>query len=198
MRAVLAGLLAVGLGGCFVVDKLTGDQGPVELSSGDEVEVESVVKGDEIVVNKNGGEARVRLLGVHAFSDVIDNPDLRQMHEESVAYLKETVVGRKVTVIFGRPVKDVHGRYLAYVSAEGKDINRAMLEAGSVCVYTEFAFDREPGYLKAESEARAERKGLWATDASLELITALRKQWSGFRSDRGEPAPHDELLKAAP
>jgi endonuclease YncB( thermonuclease family) len=181
-----------------VVDKLTGDQGPVELSSGDEVEVESVVKGDEIVVNKNGGEARVRLLGVHAFSDVIDNPDLRQMHEESVAYLKETVVGRKVTVIFGRPVKDVHGRYLAYVSAEGKDINRAMLEAGSVCVYTEFAFDREPGYLKAESEARAERKGLWATDASLELITALRKQWSGFRSDRGEPAPHDELLKAAP
>lgn len=198
MRSCLAGLLAVGLGGCITLDRLTSDDGPAELSSGDRVEVVSVVKGDEIVVKKKGNEAKVRMLGLYAFSDVTDNPDLRRMHQQSIAYLKETIVGHEVTVIFSKPIKDAHGRYLAYVSSAGQDINRAMLEAGSVCVYTEYAFDREPGYLRAESVARAARKGLWATDASLKLVEGLRKEWSEFRVDRGESAPNDELLRAQP
>jgi len=97
-------------------------------------------------------------------------------------------------VRLNNPPTDTHGRFLGYLDANGKDLNLALLEGGRVIVYTEFPFDREMLYLRAEAQARAAGRGLWRRVGFATLAQGLRKQWLAERTKRGQPAPDDELL----
>jgi endonuclease YncB( thermonuclease family) len=68
--------------------------------------------------------------------------------------------------------RDRYGRYLAYCTANGRDLNRAMVENGFAVAYG--------GYEREEAQARARRAGLWAG------------QFERPRAWRREHEPHND------
>jgi len=191
VRVWAAGLVASSLiVGCTVADK----DKPAEIASGDEVRVVDVVKGDEVVVEKDGRRAKIRLLGVHAYDAVIEDSELQNFAAQSTSQLRAAVVGQIVTVTLGKRTKDTHGRYLGYLAQGQRDINRFLIEAGLGVVYTEYPFAREAPYMKAEQSARMGRTGVWGSDRSTKVSKGLRKQWAEYRQERGNVPVTDPLL----
>src|SRR5688500_3716330 len=119
---------------------------PSELATGDTVTVREVVKGDEVVVDKAGREARVRILGIYAFEAVIDDAALKGLAQAGIDRVKELTGGKQVKVTLGERPKDAHGRWLAYLDVGGTDLGRQVVADGLAIVYTEYPFAREADY----------------------------------------------------
>ena len=170
-----------------------GGQGPAELKDGDTVRVTGIAKGDELTVEKDGRSARLRLLGLHAFYPVIEDPKLREFGSNSEQFLRDNLLEQRVTLTFDQPIKDTHGRYLAYVAKEGQDIGRKMVDEGLVLVYTEFPFAREKDYLDVEAQARVARRKVWEPIGFRQIIAGLRSQWAHGRKEVLDP-----LIKTDP
>jgi len=182
---------SIAVGGCHV-DPL--QPAPLVVHDGDRLLVADVIKGDEIVVAKGRETARVRLLGVFSFVHVGEPDPVIDLERAANTFLRGKVMGKTVTLNFGREPKDPHGRYLAYVSMDGKDLNREMIREGLVLTYTEFGVEREPDYLAAEAQSRAERRRIWSKPEVAPIIRRLRHQWAQSRWDSLKTRPQDPLL----
>jgi endonuclease YncB( thermonuclease family) len=169
--------------------------GPAELKDGDLVKVKAIVKGDEVTVENGGHETRVRLVGVHAFSPVLADPQVHALSAGAVSALEEWVLGKQVKLTLDHTPKDPSGRYLGYLDLGGTDINKRLVETGWAVVYTEFPFDREQAYLVAESSARSAGRNVWALRPAADLVRGLRRQWLTVRHGDGKPALADALLQ---
>ena len=190
----LAGLVA-GFGlitGCEAFKQWQGRGG--DLASGDSVRLTQVVKGDELEVERGGTRYRVRMLGIQAFYPVLADTAFLDKYSKAAEAALTAHKGKEVQLFFEAPVKDVHGRYLAYVQIGDTDLNLDMIRQGLVITYTEFAFGREQAYLEAEATGRRERRGLWEADPAQPMITGLRKQWRELRRGRSEKPPTDPIL----
>jgi endonuclease YncB( thermonuclease family) len=164
-----------------------------DIRSGDEVQIVMVLNGDEVVLEKGGDRARLRMLGIHSFDPVVNEFEITAFGRATVSFLESWVLGKKARVVFGEPIKDVHGRYLGYLERDDIDINRRMVEEGISMVYTEFAFGREREYLSTEHLARAAKRGIWGGKKSSLRIQALRRQWAARRWERTGVRPPDGL-----
>lgn len=94
-------------------------------------DVVRVVDGDTIVVNYNGTEEKVRLIGVDTPESV--HPDSSKNTEEGVAasdYTKQHLEGKQVELEFDVQERDQYGRLLAYVYVDGVMYNKTLLEDG--------------------------------------------------------------------
>ena len=118
---------------------------------------------------------KVRLLGIDAPEKSASDRDqtftslgilpkrLRAIHGAGIAYGISNVKGQTVTLTVGATPRDRHGRLLAYVRlADGRLLNRLLLEEGLVIVYRRFDFDLKSDFLTAESEAKRRGIGLWS------------------------------------
>jgi endonuclease YncB( thermonuclease family) len=179
----------------MLVVACSAPKGPPGLASGDVVRVVAIVKGDEIKVKKSGAELRVRLVGVHAFSPVLADPQVHALSAGAQSALEEWIKDKDVTVTLDHTPHDGAGRWLAYVDDHGADINRRLIETGWGVVYTEFPFDREATYLAAEASARASSKGVWDLKSAVDLIRGLRRQWLTVRPANGKTQLADALLQ---
>ncbi|MBI5510558.1 MAG: thermonuclease family protein [Deltaproteobacteria bacterium] len=168
-----------------------------KLQEADMVKVVSVVKGDEVRVQAEGKSARLRLVGIYAMDDVAA-ADPTATESLAASLLQSEIVGKVVTLHLATPPEDAHGRYLGSLDVGGRDLGLSLLEGGRVIAYTEFPFDRESLYLRAESAARAGKRGIWRKDTLVATARGLRKQWSEARSQGGAAAADDELLAPAP
>jgi len=121
-----------------------------------------VVDGDTIVLSANTPdqqEERVRLLS-------IDTPE-RGDHgfAEAGEALRELIGRNGVQLVYktdGKLERDRYGRLLAYVFADGVNVNIEMVRLGWSPYYTEYGrsrFDLE--FREAEAEARSSQRGLW-------------------------------------
>jgi endonuclease YncB( thermonuclease family) len=165
-----------------------------EVASGDAVQLAQIVKGDELEIERSGTRYRVRMLGIQAFYPVLADTAFLDKYSKAAEAFLAGHKGKDVRLFFEAPVKDVHGRYLAYVQTGDADLNLEMVRQGLVIAYTEFPFGREQAYLDAEAAARREHHGLWEAEPALPVITGLRKQWRDLRRGRGEKPPADPLL----
>ena len=190
----IAGLVAAagGSAGCEAFKQWEGRGG--DLASGDRVRLTQIVKGDELEVERAGTRYRVRMLGIQAFYPVLADTAFLDTYSKAAEAALAVHKGKEVQLFFEAPVKDVHGRYLAYVQKGDADLNLEMIRQGLVIAYTEFAFSREQAYLDAEATGRRERRGLWEAEGALPTITGLRKQWRELRRGRAEKPPADPLL----
>ena len=198
IRVALALALALTLPALACDPPQAKSHGPAaQLSEGDMVEVTEVVKGDEVEVHKvgdaSGAVARVRMLGVQAFSAVIANPELEKEGKAAEMFLAG-YKKKPLKLVLGALPKDPHGRYLGYLYSGDADLNRQMVQDGLATVYTEFGFAHEADYLKTEIEARDGKRGVWANPKTTGLMVGLRKQWTTLRRGRGEQPPADALL----
>ena len=137
--------------------------------------VVSVHDGDTLrVLDAAGTQHKVRLQG-------IDSPETRQAFGTKARNrLADLTMGKAVTVrVHGR---DRYGRTLGTVEAAGQDVNRQMVADGFAWHYVEYS--KDAGLARAERDARAAHRGLWADKAPVAPWT-----WrAGEKGRKGRPA----------
>lgn len=133
--------------------------------------VNRIKDGDTMVLRQEDPERKetVRLLR-------INTPEVGEpSHDEAAEALKALVRGGRVTLEFEHPEqekRDGFGRLLAYVIADGQNVNLEMVRQGWSAFYKKYGKGRLAAEFEAaEQEARAARRGLWyaAPDAASSL-----------------------------
>ncbi|NLK45021.1 MAG: hypothetical protein GX300_11590 [Tissierellia bacterium] len=125
--------------------------------------VKRVVDGDTIIVDFNGKEERVRLIGVDTPESV--HPDVaKNLPEGKVAsdFTKLMLDGKEIELEFDVQERDHYGRILAYVWLDGVMHNKTLLEEGYARLATyppNVKYVEE--FTKIQEEARKNNKGFW-------------------------------------
>lgn len=124
--------------------------------------VVKVHDGDTITVDPGRGERLVvRLQG-------IDAPELSQAFgREARQHLTSLLLGQRVQIHWKK--KDRHGRLVGKVLLAGRDVDRELLLAGFAWHFKRYEQEQSAedrlAYQAAETDARAERAGLWRDEA---------------------------------
>lgn len=147
--ACLAGL--IGLAAC-------GGTGSESACGATEATVERVIDGDTIVLR---GDVRIRYLLVNA-------PETTNGHNDcygsnAAQFNSDLVLGKAVQLTYDVRCQDTFGRTLAYVTVDGQDVNRLLIERGYACVlHIPPDGDDRADELKAlETAAKTTKRGLW-------------------------------------
>ena len=146
--------------------------------------VVAVQDGDTLTVLHQDQIVRVRLSGV-------DCPEKNQpFGAEAHSFTADLALGQTVTV-FGEK-RDRYGRVVATVVLPGgRNLNYAVVAAGLAWWYREFA----PGNVeleRLESEARTQRRGLWAAAGQVPPWEWRKQGHRPARADRRRPEPRSE------
>ena len=125
-----------------------------------------VVDGDTIVIDYNGTDEKVRLIGVDTPESV--HPDKSKNTEFGdivSSYSKEKLDGQKVGIEFDVQERDQYGRLLAYVYVGDKMYNKSLLKKGYASVAT---FPPNVKYVDEftaiQKKAVDKGKGMWASE----------------------------------
>lgn len=117
--------------------------------------VRRVIDGDTFLLEDG---TRVRMI-------LIDAPELDSCFgAESADWLTAVIEGREVELRYdARACEDDYERLLAFVSVEGVDLGRAMVERGLACSFflPPVGEDLRDAYHAAEAEARLQGRGLF-------------------------------------
>ena len=127
------------------------------------LKVSRVTDGDTITVRDGTVEKTIRLVGIDAPEVSHKKREPSQPYGQAATkYLAGLVLNKVVEIKeYGQ---DRYGRSLGVVFLAGKNVNLEMVKAGYAEVYRgapAAGFDSGP-YWKAEEEARAAKKGMWA------------------------------------
>ncbi|MDM8328645.1 thermonuclease family protein [Staphylococcus felis] len=88
--------------------------------------VKRVIDGDTIVIDKNGEDEKVRLIGVDTPETVKPNTPVQPYGKAASDYTKKHLTNQHVRLEYDREEKDRYGRTLAYVWL-GNDMFNVML-----------------------------------------------------------------------
>lgn len=132
-----------------------------------DVKVEDVSDGDTITVlfeNKTVG--KVRFLSMDTPETHFEGKTQGEPGDRAHARLLELIpVGTEIRLEFDTNPCDVYGRYLAFVSKDGTDINRQMIAEGLAANFCYApALTRCDDYLKAALEAQRKRRSLFTAE----------------------------------
>lgn len=145
LAALVASAVAAGVENCR----------RTRTTAADEWLVVAVQDGDTVSAKApDGTQHRIRLIGIDA--PEYDQPHGRQARDA----LASRVGGRRVAV--ESHGHDQHGRLLARLRVENRDINADLVRQGHAWAFGRIAPD--PEIVAAETEARRERRGLWAAE----------------------------------
>ncbi|MGE5446265.1 MAG: thermonuclease family protein, partial [Ignavibacteriales bacterium] len=81
--------------------------------------------------------------------------------EEAKSLNERLISGKKVRLEFDREKYDPYGRGLAYVFADGVFVNEEIVREGLARAFIIKPNDRYAKTLRAEKEAKRERRGIW-------------------------------------
>jgi micrococcal nuclease len=146
----------------------SGESEPVR-PTGPFYEVIEVIDGDTIKVSIGGTVESVRLIGINSPETVDPRNIVECFGREASAFAKQLMSDRRVALEKDPAAgeRDKYKRLLAYVFLEdGTHVNLLMVQGGYAYEYTYGAPYKYQGEFKrAEDEARAEGRGLWAESA---------------------------------
>lgn len=132
-------------------------------SSKVECKVIRVVDGDTIIIDYNGKEERVRLIGVDTPESV--HPNESKNTEDGIKtsdYTKQRLSGKTVELELDVSQRDKYGRILAYVYIDGQMYNKELLKIGYAKLAT---YPPNVKYVdeftELQKEARENKVGLW-------------------------------------
>ena len=134
-------------------------QTPASRSAGPHLwRVVGVHDGDTVTcLDESNQQQKVRLAE-------IDSPEIGQDYGKvSREALAEMVFGKTVEVT--EDGKDQYGRWIGHISANGVDVNRQMIATGNAWHYEDYS--RDASLAALQSQAQAQRLGLWAQPAPL-------------------------------
>ncbi|MBD3777711.1 thermonuclease family protein [Cellulomonas hominis] len=130
------------------------------------MEVVRVVDGDTLIIDQDGTEVRVRLLGIDTPESVKPDSPVECYGPEAAARTNELAAG-KVVRLEGDPTQDTvdqYGRTLAYVWLDDATMLNELLVAEGYA--REYTYD-QPGshqaeLLEAQQRAQTAGAGLWS------------------------------------
>jgi len=121
-----------------------------------------VIDGDTILLDMNGEQERVRLIGVDTPETVHPTKPVKYFGKEASEFTKSMVEGKRVRLEYDWQRRDKYGRLLAYVYLEdGTFLNAEIIKQGYGFAYTRFPFKYLEEFRQYEREARENGKGLW-------------------------------------
>ena len=132
--------------------------------------VVKVSDGDHLTVSNDGTDVSVRLYGIHAPVMTRINKNKPWLSETGQPFagrafmaLANKVLHKQVKLEIMRI--DRHGRTVAIVSVDGRNINHEMVAEGWAWAHQKHQNQHdELEYKRVEEEARAKKLGLWAQD----------------------------------
>lgn len=125
-----------------------------------------IVDGDtlELLYRPPGAvKEKVRLL-------YVNTPERGQPgYRQATNALRKLTANRKVRLVFetlhNQPYRDRYGRLLAYVIADGTNVNLEIIRQGWSPYWTKYGQSRiGTAFSQAQREAHAARRGLWSLD----------------------------------
>ncbi|MFE1244879.1 thermonuclease family protein [Fictibacillus sp. NPDC058756] len=140
----------------------------LQLSEKDRIQVQvlDVVDGDTIKVKVDGKSETVRFLLVDTPESVHPNKPVQPFSKEASKHTEGMLSGSDVELELGIGERDKYGRLLAYVYADGKSVQKSLLEKGLARV----AYVFEPNtkyvddYEKIQKQAQKEGIGIWSLE----------------------------------
>lgn len=148
---------------------VTGAAAGAGAPPNESVLVTRVFDGDTILVELNGREITVRLIGVD--TPEVSRPDapVQFYGPEASGFTRRTLEGKRITLEFEEPGRpggsiDQYGRTLAYVITEdGGNFNRELVRQGYGRVFDKYPFRYLKEFRQAERAARTAALGIWDT-----------------------------------
>lgn len=128
-----------------------------------DLSVKRVVDGDTVVLEKNGYEYKVRLIGVDTPESVhLDKNKNTKEGKIASDFTKERLIGKKVDIEFDVKPQDKYGRYLVYLYVDGISYNEVLLEEGMarVMMISPNVKNKEL-YAQIEKRAKDKKIGIW-------------------------------------
>jgi len=125
-------------------------------------DVVRVVDGDTIEVDLGGEIEAVRYIGVDTPETVKPDEPVQCWGPQASAFNHRLVDGETVRLVFDRELRDVYGRLLAYVHADGVFVNAELVREGYART-----LEIPPNTARAEQLSRLEQRageagiGLW-------------------------------------
>ncbi len=147
--------------------------------------VERVIDGDTLLLTTG---QRIRLLGINAPEVPHRGAPGEPGGLEASSFLKEQASGSRITLAYGPEKRDRYDRFLAYVHLpDGTDLNERLVANGHAYVTPRPPnLARVERYFATESQARAERKGLWSrTRYAPQPVARAAEYRNSFRRLRG-------------
>lgn len=163
---ILAGSVLAALVGWRLANPLPRPQDAPALPEG-RYRVEYVVDGDTLKLTgpQPGGKFTVRLIGVDTPETVKRDHPIEPFGPEATVFTREFLSDLQARLQFDRERLDAYGRTLAYVWVDDKMLNEELLRAGLARYEPQFHYSdtMKRRFRKAEAEARAARRGIWAS-----------------------------------
>ncbi len=146
--------------GCEVIPSRSQDPTPARSRGSTtpayQTQVLRIVDGDTIIVEIEGKEESVRIIG-------IDAPEKDECYfEEASENLTEFISNKEIT-LESKPSenRDDYGRLLRYVFVDETDIGAELIKEGFARNYSWFPHPKRSEYSAFESEAKNNGIGLW-------------------------------------
>ncbi|MEK7538948.1 MAG: thermonuclease family protein [Patescibacteria group bacterium] len=132
-----------------------------------------VVDGDTIVIEENGVQEKVRLIGVNTPESVDPRRTVECFGKEASNFTTMLLLDKNVRIESdpSQGNRDKYGRLLRFVFlSDGTLANRTILAEGYGYEYTyKTPYRYQDDFKSAEKNARRGQKGLWAEDACLTI-----------------------------
>jgi micrococcal nuclease len=125
------------------------------------VKVVRVVDGDTLLLERG---VRVRFLGVNTPEIAHDDQPEEPLGQEAKEFTRRFIEGKSITLEYDQEREDDYGRTLAYVYADGKMLNEALIDAGLSEAVTRHPYrsDRKTLFEAAEERAYGKKIGIWS------------------------------------
>jgi micrococcal nuclease len=130
-----------------------------------DAKVVSIIDGDTVDVIRTTDKRTVRIR-----LDGIDAPERGEPFSDVAARTARVLLFDQSARIQGRDV-DRYGRLVARISVRGQDASVQLVRAGVACHYTKYSSDAV--LARAETDARREGRGFWATGAPKPRCTTV-------------------------
>lgn len=122
------------------------------------------VDGDTFIINLDGEETRVRMIGIDTPESVHSNEE-KNTEEGKIAsdYTKKLLTGKNVYLEFDVDKYDDYDRLLAYVYTEDKTmVNKLLIKEGYARMYTvQPNVKYKTDFYQMQMKAREEKAGFW-------------------------------------
>ena len=135
---------------------------PHQINGGKSYPCTRVVDGDTIVVNIEGKNEKVRLIGVDTPETVHPQKPVERFGKEASEFTRRMAHGKKVRLEYDWQSRDKYGRILAYVYLQdGTFLNAEIIKQGYGFAYTKYPFKYLEDFRQHERDARENGRGLW-------------------------------------
>lgn len=138
------------------------------------------VDGDTIVVDMNGKQETIRLIGVDTPETHDPRKNVQCYGVVAASYTKRTLTGNSVRLQADQKTtdRDRYGRLLRYVYLpDGSLFNQTLISEGYGFYYPYFPFTKQTEFSNAQKDAQNAKKGLWGQ------CTPASKDGGGYTSN---------------